>query len=190
VVPLPGRIYLAGEAAEITARLIFEEKLEEHDHLKPFAQALAHGQLRLRTYVTRISDYKRQLRSRGLPEDVRAWHANQSASHWVWVVELQDVAAATKGPVCALGEIAIDATSDDQWANPLFANLPGRTIQWPELGTNTREAESSQDSLYRTGCALHARTPAKAHRRRTPEDERRRARIRRAAERRARRRKL
>jgi hypothetical protein len=155
VVPLPGRIYLSGEAAEYTARLIFEEKSSESESLRDYAERLETGELRLRSHVIQVAEYRRALRRRGVPRDVFTWHVNMSSSHWLWVVELQDRALAAKGRRCVLGEVAIDATSDDQWPNPLFANLPGLLVRWPRLGDETDEATSSQTEPYLTGCALH-----------------------------------
>ena len=91
-----------------------------------------------------------------MPTAVIPWHVSASASHWVWVVELQDRDLAAEGRRCVLGEVVIDATSDDQWPNPLFANLPGLLIRWPSLGDATEEAETEPLAQpYLTGCALH-----------------------------------
>jgi hypothetical protein len=157
VVPLPGRIYLAGEAAEKTGKLIFEERIDAHEHLEHLKGGLDDGRLGLRTHVAPVPVYKRALRSRGIPDDVVTWHVNESASRWLWIVELQDCAAAAEGPECVIGEIAIDATSDDQWPNPLFGNLPGVVMRWPGIGDDIEWGESTQDGRpYLTGCALHA----------------------------------
>jgi hypothetical protein len=97
VAPLPGRIYLAGEAAHDHARLVLvEEARGLGAELADVDQALDGGRLRLRSYVTEIASYKHRLRSRGLPRDVVSSHALQSASHWVWVVELQDARLAAR----------------------------------------------------------------------------------------------
>jgi hypothetical protein len=105
--------------------------------------------------VIDIAEYKRNLRTRDLADDVIAWHAGISASRWVWVTELQDVAAAEQDPSCVLGEIVIDATSDSQRPNQLFANLPGWRIRWPALGSSTTALPSAQQEPYLSGCALH-----------------------------------
>ena len=164
VVPMPGRIFLSGEAAEAWASLIFKELIEQHlndrptlDHL--FRTASDNGRLRLRSYLTEVADYKRALRSRSLPSDVIVWHTGISTSHWLWIIELQDREAADHGPRCVIGEVAIDATSDDSWVNPLFGNLPGITVLWPSLGDDIELADSTQDGTpYLSGCALHVRS--------------------------------
>jgi hypothetical protein len=163
IVPMPGRIYLSGEAAEAWANLIFKELIEQHVKDQPglgqLADGLDGGQLRLRSYLTEVADYKRALRSRDLPDDVVVWHSGISTSHWLWIVELQDRGAADDGPRCVIGEIAIDATSDDNWINPLFGNLPGITVFWPSLGDDIEIADSIQDGTpYLSGSALHVRS--------------------------------
>jgi hypothetical protein len=156
VVPMPGRIFLSGEAAEKWGRLIFEETIEKNPHLAALTGGLEKGHLRLRCYVTEAAEYMRGLRFRDLPQDVVIWHTGIYSSHWLWVIELQDRRAADIGPRCVLGEITIDATSDENWVNFLFGNLPGLTMHWPSLGDDIEIADSEQDATpYLTGCALH-----------------------------------
>ena len=174
VVPLPGRIYMGGEVAERTAKFIFEEVLDgrireeieraedEFPDLLPnldeIYQEWRADELRLRSYVREIGEYKRALRTRGLPDDVVRWHVNISGSHWVWITELQRRTAAAVGPECVIGEVAIDATSDEEWSNALFVNVPGLVIRFPALGDEVEWKGSSQSPAtpYRSGCALHA----------------------------------
>jgi hypothetical protein len=162
VIPMPGRIYLSGEAAERWTELIFEELLEQLldeqiEIVRPLLGGLRKGgPLRLRCYATEASAYMIALRQRQAVQDVVDWHTGISVSHWLWIVELQDRAAAARSPDCVLGEVAIDATSDEQWVNPLFGNLPGATFFWPSLGEEIEVGSSAQDlAPYATGCVLH-----------------------------------
>lgn len=159
VVPMPGRIYLAGEAAEREGGLVLRRGLAEHEELHHHLAALERGERRLRTYVTTIADYLHRLRARGVSSDVYRWHAQAGTSHFVWVVELQDVAAAAEGHECVLGEVLVDATSDDLSPNFLSAHLPGHKMRWAELGAPTETQPAEQTDLYRTGCALNVPTP-------------------------------
>jgi hypothetical protein len=156
VVPMPGRIYLSGEAAERWGRFVFEELIDEYNHLKHLAGGLEEGRLRLRCYVAEAAHYMRELRKRQPSEDVVVWHTGIPASHWLWIVELQDREAASRSSECVIGEVAIDATSDDNWVNPLFGNLPELTLRWPDLGEEIDVGESTQNCTpYTSGCALH-----------------------------------
>lgn len=159
VVPMPGRIYLTGEAAEREGGLVLRRSLAEHEELRPHLHALERGERRLRTYVSTIAEYLHRLRDRGVSPDIYRWHALAGASHFVWVVELQDTAAAARGEECVLGEVIVDATSDDLWPNFLSANLPGHKMRWTELGGPTETQPTEQTGLYRTGCALNVPTP-------------------------------
>ncbi len=156
VIPMPGRIYLSGEEAVKWARHTINEMATQHDHLSWLSEGLQDSRLRLQPYVIDIGDYKRGLRRRQAHHDVVVWHTGISTSHWVWVVELQLRDAARAGGSCVLGEIVFDATSDDQWINALFGNLPRITMQWPSLGEDIVTGTSGQDETpYLTGCPLH-----------------------------------
>lgn len=156
VIPLPGKIYLSGEVAVSWARHTILEMAAEHGHLSGLATGLENGELRLQPYVSEVADYKQGLRRREAHHDVVVWHTGISTSHWLWVIELQDREAARRGAVCVLGEIVFDATSDDQWVNALFGNLPGLTMHWPSLGDHIVMATSGQGTApYLTGCPLH-----------------------------------
>jgi hypothetical protein len=162
VIPMPGRIYLSGETAERWSKLIFEELIEEqlqqgNKQVESLLNGLeSDGPLRLRCYLTESSSYMARLRERQPRKEVIDWHTGMPVSHWLWIVELQERKAAKRSRACVLGEIAIDATSDEQWVNPLFGNLPGATFCWPDLGQEIEVAVSEQDSKpYQTGCALH-----------------------------------
>jgi hypothetical protein len=106
--------------------------------------------------VVEAAEYKHGLRSRGVPPEVVHFLARVSLSHWVWVAELQDRVAAAAGRQCVIGEIVIDATSDDRHPNFLCGNLPGRLMRWPALGALTQSTTSSQADLYTSGAALHS----------------------------------
>lgn len=154
-VPMPGRIYLVGELAEFIARRELDRLINSRPELAEIAQHLTADELRFRTYVTRGSDYKLHLQSRGLPPEVVRRHSIFGLSNWVWVTELQDRAAAASGRACVVGEVVIDATSDHYDPNFLLANLPGYWLGWratvPEW-----HAVSAAAGLYETGAALHA----------------------------------
>jgi hypothetical protein len=155
MIPLPGKIYLAGEAAEEHGWFVFDRECRRRDELKGHLEKLERGEYRTRSYVTQIASYKASLWDRGLPDEVVKWHTRVSGSNWVWVVELQDVAASKEGPDCVVGEVVIDGTSDDLEPFQLFANLPGFMMRWAEPDAPTSLRRCSETQLYRSGCALH-----------------------------------
>jgi hypothetical protein len=155
VAPLPGRIYLAGEAAERAARSFFRSQLNDRTELDDQRKLFEQGNLRLRTYVTEIASYRRLLRSRGLPPGIAGLHARMIASHWIWVTELQDCRLADEGKSCVIGELVVDSTSDDRTPHLLFANLPGILMSWPEINSPGIGVKTEPYPPYETGCKIH-----------------------------------
>lgn len=155
VVPLPGRIYLAGEAAERAARSFFRNELNNRPELAAQRELFEQGHLRLRTYVTEIADYRRSLRARGLPAEIAGLHARMIASHWIWVTELQDTRLAERGKKCVVGELVVDSTSDDRTPHLLFANLPSILMSWPEINSPGVGVTTESYEPYETGCVIH-----------------------------------
>jgi len=151
-VPTPGRIYLSGEVAEDTARVIFHGLLRQSD-LANVHKRLA-TPLRLRTYATQAGDYKVRLSERGVPLIVSQRLRFVGTSNWVWVVELQDPALAGSRR-CVLGEIVIDATCDQTDANPLFGYVLGDSYVWDD-GRELPVRNPGDDSTpYFSGTAIH-----------------------------------
>lgn len=155
-IPLPGRIYMAGEAAEQLGTFIFEDVLEQSGALADRLADLHANRLRFRTYVIQAGDYKHALRRR-LPDEVARIHIGVSTPRWIWVVELQDSEAATTGRKCVIGEVALDATCDPATAGALFGNVPGRWFSLPALGERLGFLDlNNGTALYDSGTALHA----------------------------------
>lgn len=157
IVPLPGRIYLPGEAAELTGQNLFRGLLRRPEH-QEVAKTVGR-MLRLRTYVCEAGEYKANLASRGLPAEAVILHQAVGTSRWIWIVELQDPRLAATTRECVLGEIAIDATSDRLDPNPLFGNLPGYSYIWSDDEPTPRQREISGGTPYLSATALHD-TPA------------------------------
>jgi hypothetical protein len=84
----------------------------------------------LREYVVDSRRYKQELHQRGLPLSTVRAHLQVPCPRWIWVVEVQDAGLARASEPCVLGEIAIDATSDGDHPQLLFANLPGLRASW------------------------------------------------------------
>lgn len=150
LVPVPGKIYLGGESAEVRARTIFRNLLRESNR-----SSLASGSLRLRTYVTRAGDYKVRMRQRGLHQRLRDIHRFIGTSTWIWVVELQDPRLAAASRECVIGEVAFDATSSDLAPGPLFGHLFSQAYVWLDPRQKPRGFTVSDTSPYTSATAVH-----------------------------------
>lgn len=162
LVPLLGRIYLSGESAERLGSTFFMTQANpgtEDDPAGPL-----HGVLdprdsecsRMRSYVVRGSEYKKRLAARNLPDDVARMVKRVNTSQWIWVVELQDRSAAKASETCVVAEVALDATSDPEHQDFLFAVLPGAFLRWPQLGGNPSRLDTTlSHEPYKSGTAIH-----------------------------------
>jgi hypothetical protein len=150
---LPGKVYLAGESAELFARTMFTSLLRLPSHA--LLRRRLSTYLRLRSYLIRAGEYKARLRDREVPLKAAAIHSNVPTSNWIWVVELQDQRLARETVHCVIGEMAIDATSDRRDPNPLFANLESRSYVWEPGSSEPRVKEVDYEAPYASGCALH-----------------------------------
>ncbi len=136
IIPLPGRIYLAAENAQVTARAVLLELLHGDPAQAGIADELRQGRLRLQTYASTAADYRRHVRMRaGFPAEARMPLATSPASHWLWITELQDPLAPPGADTVA--EIATDATGDQWTPNALFALVPGAVLRWRGPGAAT-----------------------------------------------------
>ncbi len=157
LVASPGRIYLEAMAAERAAQFHFNELMgDDEDVIANLAKVPADA-LQLRAYLAQINDYRRNLADRNLSSDARMWLSMSSASRWIWVVELRDRRAAAKGEDCVLGEMVVDATTDERHAHVLFGLMPGAAYRWsePKRGSEARQS-ISQVTAYSTGCAINS----------------------------------
>ncbi len=152
-VPLPGRLYL-------TYEMIADLAIEQVHRLAAdhgAAATLDSRPLRYREYVVEVHKYKARLRERNLPAGAANAHAQIPSARWLWILEVQDAELAKQTADCVLGELAIDATSDDRHPGFLFANFPGLRASWPEPGAipDVILEDAGSFAPYRTGTALN-----------------------------------
>ena len=150
VVPLPSKVYVAGEDAEALGAARIRRALERS--LDPGATELAERLASLppgdpdrpsfRSTVVFSNVFKRTLEDRGYPEDVAAVYQRMSMSRYVWVVELTDRAMrddpAGEQP-CVLAEAVIDATDHMRDLHVLAWRVPGGMWRW----------SPDEDQIYR-----------------------------------------
>jgi hypothetical protein len=149
LVPLPARIHVPGEAAEIRARKVFEEQAGATAETEPTLEALKADELRVRTYAVEAAQYKSDLSKRGLTPDVVNHHQLTPASVWIWVTEFQRRDG--EGEERVVGEVAIDATSHPRSPKPVFANLPRRAVAWLPDDNVPRAKDLPPAELHRSG---------------------------------------
>jgi hypothetical protein len=130
LVPLPARVHVPGEMAELVAIKTFLQEAGATPELVPLRQQLTSGELRVRTYVVEAAEYKKRLgfRQPSPGTAVVNHHRFTPAAVWVWITEFQRRDKPRREGVIA--EVAVDATSHRSRPTPQFANLPGRCVAW------------------------------------------------------------
>jgi len=157
LVPLPGRIHVPSEHAELAARRELDRVSGATKNTLWLRQKLHDGELRLRTYAIDSPEYKCALPQRApeLPDEVVDHHQSVPLASWIWVTEFQDKAVAPGAAGRVLAEVAIDATSHRLNPRPLLANVPGGCYGWlPEERKARFKRVPAQDSY---GSALPPR---------------------------------
>lgn len=134
VVPLPAKVYLSGEEAEIIGEEHLRQALEDHpseksDELLTRLYDPARP-LSFRTTVIQSNDFKTSLDRRGVPEALAAIYRRMQMSRWIWVVELQDRTLRDDGNRFVLAEVVIDATDHVRDRHVLAYRVPGVIAQW------------------------------------------------------------
>lgn len=119
VVPLPPKLYIAGEEAEILGeawlRAAFTQEGTPLEPSKGYA---------FRTTAMRSNDFKAQLLGRGVPANQAAVLRRSPMPRWIWVVEVVDRDLRKEGKPAVLGETIIDATDHSRDRRPLAWRTP------------------------------------------------------------------
>lgn len=145
IVPLPPKLYVAGEEAEVLGRAWLQAAFTaEGSVLDPDKYAI-------RTTAMLSNDYKSELESRGIPADHAAILRRSPMSRWIWVVEAVDRdLRATRQPA-VVGETIIDATDHARDRRPLaWRTLRAVSVRWPDTRRLSRSsaANSTTPSSY------------------------------------------
>ena len=134
IVPLPPKLYVAGEEAEALGRAWLELILK--------AEGIDFGNDRtVRTTAVPSNDYKAGLEGRGIPARQAAVLRRAPMSRWIWVVEVVDrKLRATRNPA-VIAEMVIDATDHARDRRPIAWRTPQTvSVQTPD----TRQLLSSR----------------------------------------------
>lgn len=141
VVPLPSKVYVAGEDAEALGAARITRALQRS--LVPEATELAErlanlprddpGRPTFRSTVVFSNDFKSSLEDRGYPEDVAAVYQRMPMSRYVWAIELTDRVLRDDPDgeqPCVLAEAVIDATDHMRDLHVLAWRIPGGMWRW------------------------------------------------------------
>jgi hypothetical protein len=149
MLPLPGKVFLSGEAAEARARGIvaaeFDHAQDEDDAM---ASDLAQIAPRLGDPEAGVSVRSRLIEGRRYkvmtqrqdrdPEGARIARMAH-LPHWVWVVEFQDRECRDSGAPCVLAEIVFDSTSHDERPTVDLISAPTVALDLDMIGPDVYE---------------------------------------------------
>lgn len=128
IVPLPAKLYLSGEEAEVIGRV---RLIAAHRRL---AEPLDLATTSFRTTPMLSNEYKLGLESRGLPAEQAAILRRMPMSRWIWIVEAVDRAKRAARERCVIGEAIIDATDHARDRHVLAWRYGTSLSQWiPDL---------------------------------------------------------
>ena len=157
IIPLPGRMHVAGDAAEARAEHVFGDRVRadtgptemlarwrsREEAQQPAEVSEAEAPLEVKTYATRSTTYVNGLTERGVPEALRNHHLFAPKGNWLWVSEFHDPDAPLERRV--VGEIAIDATSMQLDPDPVFGNIDGWAYIWERAANEPSVAQPCTD---------------------------------------------
>ena len=124
MVPVPPKLFLSGEGAEMWAysslSIEVEEAGESGVEAAPEAVRIIDGlnacdrPVSVRSHLVLARDYKALLTDRGLDEPAVRLLRLASLPKWVWVVEFQERVERVAGKPCVIAEVVLDSTSNDE----------------------------------------------------------------------------
>lgn len=154
IVPLPEKLWLPPEAAEMTGSDCMLAFAEYASPSHPTAAALSDmkgNRLALRTYATTANRFKAMLAGR-LPAELVTEYQPARFSRYIWVVEAIDADLRNAGdPNCVVGEAVLDSTSSEHEPNVLAVHVPG--VAMVSTGTGTRYPLTCSTDPYPSGGA-------------------------------------
>ena len=124
MVPVPPKLFLSGEAAEMWAYSTFQIEVDEAQEGQvdpaPEATRIVEGlnekdrPVSVRSHLVLAREYKAMLADRGLDEPAIRLLRLASLPKWVWVVEFQERSQRVDGKACVFAEVVLDSTSSDE----------------------------------------------------------------------------
>lgn len=156
VPPLPQKVYLTGERAELIGREVFERAV-------PVAGSGARAligrrRIKWRTYAIHSTEYKASLAGR-LPEALGDPYRLAQWPRYIWVVEAHDDSLRDTGRPSCIGEVIVDATAhhledDEPGLAVLGVHAAGELVLSPPDHNTLRWAEYALTQPYESGCPV------------------------------------
>lgn len=139
IVPLPAKVYLPAEVADVLARDLTKQIEAARPNLPPTSAspdpahlaALASDGAVSRTYLTFGWKYQARAIRNELSADFKRQIAEMVFPRYVWVTEFSMPAVAFDQTPCArkvIGHVVIDATGSQFWESVLVAEVPGYAV--------------------------------------------------------------
>lgn len=126
VVPLPNKVYVAGEEAEVIGQAHLETAFRRAGN--PLGTQHA-----FRTTAILSNEFKSRLESRGLPEAMVAILGRTPMSRWIWVVEAVDRDLRLRRKPSVVGEVLVDATDHARDRRPIAWRVgPSLSVRAPD----------------------------------------------------------
>lgn len=132
IAPLPEKVYVAGEKAELVGRGRLTQTLTAlgSGWAKKLTERIRTGEVTFRSAVVRSNTFKTELLKRGASESLSAIYMRMQMPRWIWVVEATDRDARDKGEPCVVAEAVIDATDHLRDLHVLAWRLEDRLWHW------------------------------------------------------------
>lgn len=128
VVPLPNKLYLSGEEAEVIGRARLRAAYRR------IGEDLDLTAVTFRTTPMRSNAFKTGLEARELPAAQAAIYKRMPMSRWIWVIEAIDRSQRDTRQPCVLGEALIDATDHARDRHVLAWRYGTNVSRWiPDL---------------------------------------------------------
>lgn len=141
IVPLPPKLYVPGEEAEVVGRLWLEAAFKR-DGLDLDLEKHA-----LRTTAMLSNEFKAGLEGRGIPAGQATTLRRASMSRWIWVVEVVDRDLRGKSQPAVIGEVIVDATDHARDRRPLAWRTPASVTVFTPDSHRERISRSKTPTL-------------------------------------------
>ncbi len=128
VVPLPSKLYLSGEEAEVIGAARLRAAYQRT------GEPLDPATTSFRATPVQSNEFKTSLESRGMAGHQAAVYRRMPMSRWIWVIEAVDRKLRAAREPCVLGEAIIDATDHARDRHVLAWRYGTHLSQWiPDL---------------------------------------------------------